>query len=945
MGVSLKGFTQSDKKLTGKVTDSTGTGIENVVIIAVDNKDSIKLRSGKEGRFSFPNIKSDSVTLIVAVLNYETYTRQYIFGRNKQLDIQEVRLKPVYHDLKEVIVKSTPVPVKIMQDTVEFNAAAFTVIEGDNVADLIKQFQGVEVDDEYNVTFKGENVVKLRVNGKDFFTNNVQEFIAKLPAEIVSKIQMIDDYGDMANFTGVKLGKPRKMLNIVTKPGMNKGKFGMMGIKAGTNRQIGTDNNVNLWRGDNQIGATVNYGIQDNGAGSAEKASIRSSYRNQLGKKGSISFSYGLNKNNSDFTREQLVETVSSLGTYYNASKNNGKANSFQHSFNSEFYTGTRSFFMGGTITGSYATNNTGNNSLNRQTGVARQDFNNLSSNGSETPNMEGAFNFSKRIGKAGNALSGNLGFSLSENRSDQLITTNTIYYDQQQDTVLKDSLLQRTINAGNISRSVSLGLGYTIPLSKATEGRGTKSIILGYSASISGNNNNSATYVLDNQLTRYHFVDSLSTEFTSLMISQSVSVNYNYVGKKLSYTAGINARPVVLDNDYKNLNSKIRNTTLNYSPTMNLRTQLGEGKALSINYNGSNSSPSPAQLQPVRNTQNLQNIVIGNPDLKPYFQHSLQGDYNQMISKSGASFLASGSLSTTQNEIVQNVVVIPDTLGSYRQETRYENTNGTYNANAHYNVSVPFKDNKLSVGYGGSFGISKRALFINNERYLNSGLNFSQELNAGIRSKQLNYEAKVSYSQASNNNIVGLMNGAGLSEPGGMPSIPNVLNPGQFATANFFTTRTVNANIGGRYQQAVFGIQTRVNYSYSSNTNSEVKDGSRDLQTWALSCTGNAAIKKRFRVTVNASKRINSGYAIANQNPFLLGFSVSGYMLKNKELSLTASGSDLLAQSNMINRTVSGNSIVDSRSNVVTRVFSLQLSYNLSRFGAGSRHIRVDPD
>jgi hypothetical protein len=349
--------------------------------------------------------------------------------------------------------------------------------------------------------------------------------------------------------------------------------------------------------------------------------------------------------------------------------------------------------------------------------------------------------------------------------------------------------------------------------------------------------------------------------------------------------------------------------------------------------------------LQPVRNTQNLQNIVIGNPDLKPYFQHGLNGDYNYMNLKSGTSVLTSVNFSTTQNEIVQNVVVIPDTLGSYKQETRYENTNGSYNAGARYNVSIPLQENKFTVGYGGMFGVSKRALFINNERYLNSGLNFSQELSAAIRLKRLNYEAKITYSQASNNNVVGLMNGLASGGPDGMPSVPNILNPGQFATTNFFTTRTVNADIGGRYQQTVFGIQSHLNYSYSSNSNSEAKDGNRDLQVWAFSCNGNVMVKKRFRITVTASKRINNGYAIANQNPLLLGFSITGYLLKNKALGLTATGTDLLAQSNMVNRTVSGNSVVDSRSNVITRLFSLQLRYNLSAFGAGNRHIRVDPD
>ena len=66
---------------------------------------------------------------------------------------------------------------------------------------------------------------------------------------------------------------------------------------------------------------------------------------------------------------------------------------------------------------------------------------------------------------------------------------------------------------------------------------------------------------------------------------------------------------------------------------------------------------------------------------------------------------------------------------------------------------------------------------------------------------------------------------------------------------------------------------------------------------------------------------------------------------LKNKSLSLTVSASDLLNQGNMVFRQVSGNSVIDSKNNVITRVFSFGLTYNLSKFGARGTAFRVDPD
>src|SRR5690606_10894061 len=112
-------------------------------------------------------------------------------------------------------------------------------------------------------------LTKLRMNGEDFFTSNVEDFISKLPAGIVDKIQVIDDFGDEANFTGIKSGEPKKMLNIVTKPGMNKGAFGNAGANTGTNDMAGGNANFNLWNKSKQSSGNLNLNTLNNGAGTS----------------------------------------------------------------------------------------------------------------------------------------------------------------------------------------------------------------------------------------------------------------------------------------------------------------------------------------------------------------------------------------------------------------------------------------------------------------------------------------------------------------------------------------------------------------------------------------------------------------------------------------------------------------------------------------------------
>jgi hypothetical protein len=947
---SLNGFSQTSRKVTGKVSDTSGVAVVDASVMLIDQKDTLRTKTDADGQFSFSKVKNENFNLRISIIGYYDFRNDYSFGKKKNLHVGDIKLKMTSNALKEVVIKAKPNPIRVMQDTVEYNAAAYQVLDGDNVADLIKQFSGIEVDDDYNVKSMGQNVVKLRVNGKDFFTNDVKEFIATLPAGIVSKIQIIDDYGDQANFTGLKIGEPQKLINIVTKPGMDRGQFGSLAINAGSNDQIGSKNRMNLWKGDKQTGLGLNYTTQNNGAGDSQNANISINHREKLGKTGSISFNYNANQNNNAFIREQAVETLSDLGTYFNNSQNTGNSKNGRHGFSTDFNHRNKTWFLNGSLNASLGSNSNNNFSLNNQSGVTKQDFRNVSDNDGNSSNIDANFNLSKKLKNIRNHLSTNFGFAINNQKSAQLVNTNTLYYNQQDQTLLKDSVLNRNIDNDNRSQNFSFSTAYSAAISKVTDTINRSHINLNYSFSLNNSFNRSATNVLSNLTNEYRFVDSLSSELKSLFITQSVGVSYSQSNKKTRLTIGFNARPNILHNNYINLGQKVNNNTFNYSPTINYNNVLKKGKTLTLGYSGSNNSPTPAQLQPIRNTQNLQNIIIGNPDLKPSFQHRLNANYNYIEEKSGASMFASANFSTTQNEIVNNMILLADTLGAFRQETRYENTNGTYNLSGNYNISIPIKRKVFTLGYNGTVGVSNRALYINNVRYFNSGLNFSQQISGNLYFKKGSISAKAGYNQVNNNSIQNLQSNyislgnydvGSLSPAYALPSF----NPGQFTTTQFFVTRTFNSSLNGRATIKNFNITGNADYSYSSNSNSNLQGGNRDLQNLSFSLNGNAFIKKTYRISFNGSKRISTGFAVANQNPLLLGVSFSRYFLKNKALSLTASASDLLNQGNMVFRQVSGNSVIDSKNNVITRVFSFGLSYNVSKFGARGTTYRVDPD
>ncbi|KQB99183.1 outer membrane beta-barrel protein [Pedobacter sp. Hv1] len=867
---SITASAQTTHKVAGSVVDSLSIAIADANILLIAGSDTLKTVTDKSGKFSFKGIKAENFSLSISSMGYYPNVGNYKFDKGeKQLQMAPIVLKNSGIMLKEVVVHAPVKPMRVMKDTVEFNAAAFQVLAGDKVSDLIKQMSGIDVDFEDNVTTMGKGMTKLRVNGKDFFTNNVKDFISKLPASIVAKIQVIDDYGDDANFTGIKVGEPQKMLNIVTKSDINKGVFGNIGINGGTSKQVSLNGNANIWREREQIGTNLNATQANNGAGQSRNSGASVNLRRTFKKNGSFGINYSFYSNFNDSENISFIESVNTLGTIYSANENRGNSKGFNHNLGLDFQNNTKKDFLNASMGIGYSQNTGNNSSSSKQEGIIKQDLTNQSNSRNTAPSVNGNLNWSRRLAKKGASISANMNLRASLGKNGQNIISNTLYYDPITDFLVKDSLLNRRVNTNYNNNNFGGTLTYSHPLKKPKDTLASRNINASYGFSIGNTNNDILTYVTD-KANNIRYVDSLSTQYSSLFFSQNIGLSYAYNSKKMNYTLGASVRPNTLIGDYENLNVHLKNTNINYAPTFNLSYRVKENKTLSMRYNGNSNSPSPSQLQPVRNTQNLQNVIVGNPDLKPSFNHNFNISYNGNDAKSGKSLQLSIGVSTTQNQIVSNVILIRDTLNGLKQETHYENANGMYNLNGNYFYNIPLAKNKFTISIRGNFNYGNNIVFTDNVKLFNKAFSFSQSLNSTLMLKKI--------------------------------------------------------AIGGSAA-----------YSLSANNYTLIKGVSRNVETWNFVLTARGNFLKSYKFETNFSKRINTGYAIVNTNPFLIGASLSRTFLKSKVLIANVKVADLLNQGNNLSRYVSGNSTIDSRSNQITRYFTFGLSYNLQKFG-GSR-------
>ncbi|MES2276098.1 MAG: TonB-dependent receptor [Bacteroidota bacterium] len=923
---------QYNRRISGTVTDTAKAGIPNVKVIVIAGKDTLTVLTDQDGDFSCPKINAGGFSLQVIAIGYQDFKYSYSFAeKEKHKRLDAIRLKMSGQTLKEVVISAKPNPIRFMQDTVEYNAAAFRVNEGDNVADLMKQFPGLEIDDEYNVKVGDKPMTKLRINGKDFFTNNVKDFIGRLPAGIVAKIQVIDDFGDYANFTGIKTGEPAKMLNIVTKPGMNKGAFGSVNGNGGTNDMVGGSAQFNLWNDSKQSSANVNASTANNGAGHSQQFGLGLTHNDKFGKNSNGGFGYNFSDNSAAFNREQVMESLNPEGDLVNHTQSEGDNKGGSHNLRWNMNFNNNKAFMQVSVNSAYNYSNNQSTSLNQQSGLFRQDLMNNNSSNTSSPSVNGNISISRKLKNMKNIFSVNASFSLNGNSSGQHISTNTLYYDKVTGALLKDSLLKRDVDSKTNGQHLNLGFSYSVGLKKPKDTLARQSLNFNYNGSAGSSANDVSTFVFDNKSNKISRVDSLSTSFNSITYTQLLGMNYNYGSNKMRYNIGFNANANLLSNHDLRLGQTTVNNAINYSPSFNYGRTLALGKTLSFNYQGNTQSPTINQLQPVRNAQSLQNILIGNPDLKTSFSHNLNTSFNY-VQKSGRSLQIGLNASTTQNEIVTDVTLLPDTLNSLKQVTRYENINGNYQVSGNYLINIPIKQNKFSLNYSGRIGFSNRAILFNHQKTSGKGANFSQQLAGHISLKKVMLNAQLSYTITNNNNTASRY-GAFNSQSIGI---------GQIAAPTFFRSTNFGGSVQGSLNLQKIRINSGVDFNTSHN-HGAADQIIRDNSDINMNVGGNCTIRKTYFIDFSATKRINYGYALANPSPLLINVGLGKRLLKDKSLNMTLRGSDLLGQGNSLSRTVSGNTVIDSRNLKPTRVFSLNLSYNLSKFGG--RNMRVDPD
>ncbi|MCP9752056.1 outer membrane beta-barrel protein [Ferruginibacter sp. HRS2-29] len=889
--------------IRGVVRNEDGKPLSNasVTLFYEGAKDSVRRVTNDKGVFQFTNVKQANTGIIVSFIGYNTLARYYDYSTaTGEQNIVDLQLTPGGQTLANVVVEAAKVQIK--EDTVSYKIDSTMYRKNDNVEEVLKKLPGVEVDNKTGkVTAQGQEVTKVKVNGKDFFGGDVTTATRNLNADMVDKIDIIDDYGDQAAFTGVKSGEATKTLNIQMKKDKNKGYFGNASLGAGTEGRYTNSINVNKFNGQQQISllgnlnntnaSTFNFGSMggamggmarsmganfsgNTGNGIATTKSIGLNYRDQWGSKISVYGSYSFTNKETSTERDVTQQTLFQGSNILNKQQTNDYTTTDNHRFTFNMEYKIDSFnYLKFTPTVNYTTTNS-----NYISDFSNAQNNKLSNNGrttdrttSKAPNISGTILFNHRFDKKGRILSLNLSGGSSSSDGEDIYTSLTGFYDTL-GVKYKDSVLNQFVTQDNNNHNYGISASYIEPLNKK------QSLEFNYSYNKRYTGIDRENFAVDPLNGNKTFVDTASNIYDNDYITNRIGVNFRTTQKKYNYTIGFAVQPATIKSDSKSTNTKYSQNLVNYYPVIRFAYNFSRSRSFSVNYNGSTSQPSYQQLQPVYDYSNPQYITLGNPDLKPEFNNNVNIRYNNFDFITGNVFFGNLNFSYIKDKIVNNVfqrfdVSDPTNPKYIGQETRYLNTDGYYTASGFYAFSKPIRNRKYVFNYGGSI------MYNNNISFVESAKNTGQNWIVGQR---------------------------------------------------FSTTITIK-----KWLETSAGANFTLNnakYSLNKRLNSNTK-------AWSLTHYSRIFLPKDITIAYDLDKSINDGYADnVTANPFIINSSIEKLISKKYNASIKLNAYDMLNENTSVTRTVTGTGFTDTRTNRLGRYYMLSFVFRFNKFtGTGS--------
>ena len=246
----------------GKILDRQKSEPLGFVNIKVTEQGSDKFAGGgitdASGNFNVSGLKDGKYTLSLTFMGYKDVTRQFEITPAKR----EVQFKLLYmaedaKQLNEVTVTGQRATMKLEVDRKSFDVGQLISNAGQAASDVLDNIPSIEVDNDGNVSLRGNSSVEVWINGKasGLTSDNRAQILQQLPAESIDRVEVIDNPSAKFSAEG-----SAGIINIVLKKDRKAGYYGS--VQAGGDTRGGANTSFNINYNSRLIDSYLNIGYR-----------------------------------------------------------------------------------------------------------------------------------------------------------------------------------------------------------------------------------------------------------------------------------------------------------------------------------------------------------------------------------------------------------------------------------------------------------------------------------------------------------------------------------------------------------------------------------------------------------------------------------------------------------------------------------------------------------
>ena len=570
----------SDVTITGTVFDSETNDPLEYATVSFFNKKENKIETGgitdSKGHFSIP-VK---VGVYDILIEYISYKKQTIQNRviNKDENIGNFYLEINLEALQavEVIAERTTVELKL--DKKIYNVGKDLTVRGGTVSDVLDNIPSVSVDVEGNVALRGNDNVRILINGKPsgLVGLNSTDALRQLPAESIERVEVITSPSARYESEGTA-----GILNIILRRSKLQGFNGAITANVGHPNSAGISGNVNYRTGNVNFFNTSSYNYRE---------SIGHSYTNTQYKN---TGNYVDEKRDWNNARKGIT-TNTGLEWYINDSASLTTSLVYRDSDNSQDSKNKiLQFDENLNFTGE-------SNRLDPENGSSKT--------------IQYSTNFTKNFKTSGHKLT--FDFQYEDSNEDK------------QSLIISENIESENVKTLDDQQDILLQSDYVLPIGENSQ------FEIGYRGNFNTKTTDYTVELLNTNTNAFEIDTNLSNIFNFKVYINALYTQFGSKINKFSYLLGLRMENTQTTIDQPTSGDFKKKNITGLFPTINFSYELSEKESFTLGYSRRLQRPRGHHLNPFPSRTSLTNIFQGNPDLDPSYSGLFDLGYLNQFNK-----------------------------------------------------------------------------------------------------------------------------------------------------------------------------------------------------------------------------------------------------------------------------------------------------------------------